>query len=118
MSPIWNVSSESEVRLADWSVRRVEDDPPTCHLVGYNTGEGEGRVSSAIVEFQAVEQIATTRSGRRYRLLGRSGGNSDAEYVWNRWCAIHAVTQWTDITADFAEAPERFGVSVPVTAKR
>lgn len=105
-SSIWtpaSVKDEPHTRLSQWSVFLVEgldgDDEKTIHFVGY-TGY-EGRVCSAVVEYDSSTKRGVTRSGRVYSLEGPSGINSDAVYVWNRWCRINNVDKAEDITDTF-----------------
>ena len=97
--PIWSVASiqqEPEVVLSSWRI--METPEGTRHFVGYNENWREGRVSSAIQEFDPVALVGRTRSGRVYKLCGTSGYNSDAEYVWNQWCHINGVPSSVDAT--------------------
>jgi hypothetical protein len=73
------------------------------HLVGYNLTEMEGRVSSPIAEFDPKSQRAVTSSGRTYQLVGPSGHNADADYVWRQWKRIQGRDDYVDVTAQVAE---------------
>lgn len=103
---IWTVSpitETPEVDLEQWKVVEVESpywDGRTRHFVGYNLTEGEGRVSSAIQQFDAETMQGITRSGRVYRLVGNPGHSSDAEYVWDRWCRINQAENEQDVTME------------------
>lgn len=97
--PIWKVTPVSEVPeivLADFSIIEVDDG--VRHFVGYNCTEREGRVSSAIVQFDIDRRRGVTRSGRVYELQGEPGWNSDAEYTWAAWRRLYQVTAWADVT--------------------
>lgn len=97
--PIWRVASiqqEPEVVLSSWRI--METPEGTRHFVGYNENWREGRVSSAIQEFDPVARVGRTRSGRIYQLHGASGYNSDADYVWAQWCRINRVPESVDAT--------------------
>ena len=112
--PLWTfgtVESEPQVRLSDWRVLEVTyldgANPRTRHFVGCDHYDGSGRVSSAIASFDVLKRRASTRRGRVYELLGRSGSSSNAEYVWELWCRINAVATFTDVTAElFASVVE------------
>lgn len=98
---IWrprSVEHEPETRLTQWRVYRVEGigDEQTTHLVGY--GGYEGRVCSPVQSYDPTTKRAITRSGRVYELLGDSGYNRDAMYVWSRWCDMNGVTNIEDVT--------------------
>ena len=89
---IWkpfSVQQEPETRLTQWRVMEVSaefnDFKPTTHLVGYATYEG--RVCSAVQTYDPKSKRAVTQSGRVYELVGSSGYNKDALYVWDRWFA-------------------------------
>ena len=109
--PVWrptSVDTTPELVMRSWLLLRTERDE--VHLCGYNVSEGEGRVSSPLIAFDRDRMVATTRSGRHYRLEGPSGADGDAFYVWQRWCAINRVTAYTDVTA------ELLGAGLPAVA--
>ena len=86
---IWRVASvelQPEIRLAQWCIREIQP-AGTRHFVGWSL-EGEGRVSSAIVEFDPKRLRGITESGRVYELDGKAGYNADAEYVFTAWRRI------------------------------
>lgn len=92
---VGNITQEPEVVLIQWSVLQLP-----CgdrHFVGWNLILGEGRVSSAIQEFDKTTLTGKTRSGRIYKLDGPSGHNNDAQYVWAAWCRINKVDRDTVI---------------------
>lgn len=100
---IWQVKpveDEPEICLKNWSIREVHP-AGTRHFVGWNVA-GEGRVSSAIVEFDPKKLLGRTASGRVYALLGQPGYDADAEYVFSRWCRIPGQGAETvrDVTDD------------------
>lgn len=102
---IWKPASiiqEPETRLTQWRVFRVEaneKNPATIHFVGY--AGYEGRVCSAVQEFDKNTMRGITKSGRIYELCGSSGYNSDAMYVWGRWLTIYGNPEYSDITATY-----------------
>lgn len=101
---IWatrSVEQEPETKLTQWRVYTVqnEDAPPSMHFVGY-TGY-EGRVCSAVQEYDSKTRRGVTRSGRVYELVGHSGHNGDAMYVWNRWLHINGDPKHEDVTEIF-----------------
>lgn len=103
---IWTfgtVESEPQVRLSEWRVLEVAYAdgaiPRTRHFVGCDPYDGSGRVSSAIASLDILRRRATTKRGRVYELVGRSGSSSNAEYVWGVWCRIKEVASFTDVTA-------------------
>lgn len=98
------VNRMPSLRLEQWSVREIEP-AGTRHLVGYNLNESEGRVSSAITGYDAQKRLVVTKSGRVYELVGRSGGDSDGEYVWGRWLQINGSPTWRDVTVEYEPSP-------------
>ena len=104
---IWQVASikdNPEVTLDQWTVRQVMP-AGTLHFVGYHHAYREGRVSSAIIRFDPEAMRGVTKSGRIYQLRGDTGFNSDAEYVWDRWCGIpgQGVESWTVVDIEDQE---------------
>ncbi|SEB61022.1 hypothetical protein SAMN02787142_0028 [Burkholderia sp. WP9] len=94
------------VRLESWSIR--EFDGGGRHFVGYSLETHDGRVSTAITELDAEARTARTASGRRYELVGGSGYNSDAEYVFNRVKEIIGNGQpWKDISEQLIPGSRR-----------
>lgn len=104
---IWRtqpVSEQPVIELSSWqvfSVPAVKGDDFDRHFNGYNFGEG--RVSSKIVEFDSTNMIGTTRSGRKYQLVGGPGNNPDAEYVMSRWLGLHHINraEVVDVTSEY-----------------
>ncbi|WP_288830901.1 hypothetical protein [uncultured Paraburkholderia sp.] len=52
----------------------------------------------AIETFEVEAAQGTTQSGRVYTLVGESGYAAEAQYVWDRWCAVNAVKICVDLT--------------------
>lgn len=89
------------VTLECWSIRKFEDG--ARHFVGYSRDSLDGRVSTKIVELDVEGRTARTASGRRYVLVGPSGSNADAEYVWSRVAkALGGGQAWEDVTEEVA----------------
>lgn len=87
---IWKpstVQQEPHTKLTQWRVMEVSAEfnnfNPTIHLVGY--AGYEGRVCSAVQNYDPKSKRAVTQSGRVYELVGSSGYNRDALYTWDRW---------------------------------
>jgi hypothetical protein len=100
---VWNTTTITEVpeiELSNWQIFQIGKD---CHFVGYNITEGEGRVSSKIINFDKNTLRGITNSGRVYQLHGHSGYDKDAQYVWQRWLVINRVNEYTDITSTIEE---------------
>lgn len=97
--PIWKPRSASEVPripLARWRILETEDG--RRHFVGVDMFDLSGRVSSPIVVFDPATMQGTTQTGRIYELVGRKGSSLNVDYVWARWCEIHEVTSYADVT--------------------
>ena len=102
--PIWAlppICSEPIVGLLKWRVFETLPEG-TRHFVGLNANDRTGRVSSAIREVDLKHLRGTTESGRIYELLGPSGTDPDAQFVWERWCTLNDVAQYRDVTNNLA----------------
>ncbi|WER49964.1 hypothetical protein CupriaWKF_22945 [Cupriavidus sp. WKF15] len=100
--PTWDYHDEptdDDVVLVSWSVMEVNGD--NQHFVGLALPHREGRVSSSILSFDAERRVGVTRSGRRYHLHGRPGGNVNSDYAWNNWRTLNGVTTVRDVTHDY-----------------
>lgn len=97
---IWkpeSVKEEPEVVLGKWQIYEVESElweGKTRHFVGYNYVYNEGRISSAIIEFDKEKMIGKTKSGRIYKLKGDPGNNLDSAYVWTFWRKRNKITSY------------------------
>ena len=99
---VWSatdITTTPEVVLGNWKVYEVCSElwlGKTLHFVGYNLTEREGRVSSAIAEFDLATMCGRTSSGRVYKLLGSPGSESDSAYVFARWCNVNKITELSE----------------------
>ena len=104
-SSIWrpvDVSQEPETKLTRWRVYNVMLPGGleyTAHFVG--NADGEGRVSSPILEYDAKTKRGVSRSGRVYELAGDSGNCRDAAYVFQHWCVIENDPPKQDVTGEY-----------------
>lgn len=100
------IEDRPQIVLVRWRIYEVlatDSVPATRHFVGYNCRDVEGRVSSAITTFDPQTLTGITNSGRIYSLSGDAGSDSDAQYVWQRWCILNSVTEFREISVeDFA----------------
>lgn len=99
---IWrprSVEQEPQTRLLQWRVMKVKG--TDIHFVG--RADWEGRVCSAVQTYDPETKRGITASGRCYELLGPSGYNGDAMYVWRRWMSINNLTDADveDVTAEY-----------------
>jgi len=111
---VWRTPPPSEqpsLSLSRWSV--METHTGDHHLVGYNLDDHEGRVSTAIVEFDPVTSKATTRSGRIYQLVGKSGYDSDGAWVWEIWSRANMVSG-KDVTDQYEKKIADAGTQIPL----
>ena len=72
--------TEPELRRSDWLI--IEAQTGQRHFVGHNIDDCEGRVSSAILQFDPVTRGGVTASGRIYELVWKPGYDADAAYGW------------------------------------
>jgi len=97
--PIWRiapVSQDPNVSLSNWRILETADG--SRHFVGADRLDQTGRVSSAVFAFDPSALRGATRSGRVYQLIGHSGWDENAQYVWERWCKANDVTSYIDVT--------------------
>lgn len=103
-SGIWvsrPIDEQPELQLARWSILQVGGgSSATLRLVGYNLIDHEGRVSTAIVEFDATALRCRTKSGRIYELVGPPGRDGGADYVLARWLPLKDWPEHREVTMD------------------
>lgn len=100
--PIWSVAAVDEqpdITLQCWRV--YETERGEHHFVGYCIENESGRVSSAIVSFDAKSGAGITRSGRRYVLSGEPGFDQNALHVWSFWSLRNGVTETKDVSGEY-----------------
>lgn len=99
---IWRTTPVSQtpcIELGSWIV--YETETGEHHFVGRNLTEGSGRVSSSIQSYDPETKIGTTNSGRKYQLIGDSGIDGDALYVWDHWKDINGVVTFKDVSSQY-----------------
>lgn len=103
--PVWipeSTEKQPEIQLDSWRIIRVkykkEDDLTDDRLIGV-VSDMSGRLSSDIKSFNKDRLEATTRSGRRYKLVGRNTLTSNGEYMLNRIKAIAYSVE--DVTHEY-----------------
>lgn len=93
------VAEQPHMQLIRWSVWEVGDgEKTTRHFVGYNVLDGEGRVSSKIIDFDPATKRGRTHSGRIYELVGHPSYDQDGMYVWGRWLRANSIDDSRDVT--------------------
>jgi hypothetical protein len=95
---IYVTTQAEKIYLERWQIRR--SNTGDLHFVGFNVVDCDGRVSTPVKTFDPVKRTGITASGSSYRLVGRAGHCSDAEYVWRIASKVWGITSWTDITAE------------------
>lgn len=97
------VHQEPRTPISNWQMVVVSgtNGRRTRHLFG--RAEGEGRVSSPIVDIDAKTRIARSESGREYHLLGESAFDFDAGYVLHAWLRMTGTT----VVRDASDALDR-----------
>jgi hypothetical protein len=93
------------VTLRRWQVIEVttQGGSRSRHLLGHDVANDEGRISSAIVNFQLESMTATTASGGRYRLAGLPGHSRKAQPLWEQWCRDGGVVAQHNVTNDYMD---------------
>jgi len=54
------------------------------------------------MSFDGATRSGVTASGRRYILVGPSGFDDDAEYVWKRYSAFCGFMELVDVSEEYA----------------
>jgi hypothetical protein len=100
--PVWPITEDPNAEptvLTDWALFELPSG--VRHIAGCVPYPREGRVTSAVVEFDVRTLRVVTDSGRVYQLRRQGYGlNLDAEYVWNVWRGRHGVTEVRNLTRD------------------
>ena len=97
---IWGttpVSEQPALTLTGW---RVFEADGTRHFAGWCVENQEGRVSSAIADFDAETMLGLTTSGRAYQLVGPPGLNREAEYVMSRWLDFNNIASVKQLSTE------------------
>ena len=95
---LWRVGDATHIELANWTL--VMTERGEVHLAGYDVGEEEGRVSSALAGFDSTTRKAKTLRGRDYTLVGEPGLNGDAMFVLEGWLKLNRVPWTLNVTED------------------
>ncbi|SIT36593.1 conserved hypothetical protein [Paraburkholderia ribeironis] len=87
------------VWLKDWSIRESADG--SWHFVGYSLETSNGRLSTKIVHLDRATRTAQTLNGQIYQLVGASGHNLDAEFVFNSFAkGLGNGKPWRNVSAE------------------
>ena len=90
------------IELERWQVVEVTPPGTDRHFVGWNKTEGEGRTSSKIISYDKETRTGTTRSGRKYKLVGETGMDGDALYTFTGWCRVNGVESFKDVSDEYS----------------
>lgn len=99
------VSEQPVIILVRWRVVEVQtkDSQIERHFIGYNQKDQEGRVSSAIQNYNVETGQGVTRSGRVYQLIGEPGYDQDGEWVWANWTRVNQFLNEKDVSGEFRQ---------------
>jgi hypothetical protein len=98
--PSTSIEEQPVVWLEQWRV--LQADQVFRHFVGFSIADQDGRVSTPIVSFDAGERSGVTLSGRRYVLVGPSGFDDDAAYVWECYSSAFGISETVDVSDEYA----------------
>jgi len=102
--PIKNAQADpQDISLRRWRVVEVEikNGVRSRHIWGHDAKNGLGRATSQIVRFNPDAMIATTRSGRNYKLVGLPGNSRLGKDAWIKWCSDNGVVTELDVTNEY-----------------
>lgn len=89
---------EPSVSLVRWRLTRVRHADGSVHRHVMGNGNGEGRISTRLHTIDLDAMSVTTRTGRIYRLLGSTGDDYDAAYLYARWLGTCGRTEIGDLS--------------------
>jgi len=103
---IWStadVAVQPVIILSRWKIMAIAEGPREGerHVVGFNEEDGEGRVSTSIIDIDMEIGQCLTESGRVYTLVGPTGYDPDGEYVWQFWLAANDISAARDVSAEY-----------------
>ncbi|MFW6855071.1 hypothetical protein ACODYM_27660 [Burkholderia gladioli] len=96
------VELQPVVFLSHWQV--METDEGARYFVGHNMETMNGRTSTRIVKFDPETRRGVTGSGRIYELVGESGADTKASYLWAVSCAQAGMASM-DVSSEY-DQPE------------
>jgi hypothetical protein len=92
-----------DIDMTDWAVVKADDG---LHFCGIDKTDwvNLARVSSVVVEFDAAAKKGTTRSGRKYTLVGDAAGLQGVTLeLWQQWASMNNVPYWEDVTDQYTK---------------
>ncbi len=108
-----------EITLRRWRVMEIEgrNGNRSRHVWGHDVKNGLGRASSPIMQFDWDAMVATTRSGRNYRLVGLPGNSRLGRHAWLNWCNNNGVVSESDVTHEYIDINQLDELSTMELAK-
>lgn len=95
------IRQSPDVVLVKWQVFEIfVKGKTTRHFVGYSIADHRGRVSSPILEFDYINKLGKTASGKIYKLEGPVSEYSETEYSWSQWCSKNGVTKFLPVIVE------------------
>lgn len=95
------IRESPDVVLIKWQIFEVFiKGKTTRHFVGYSIADHRGRVSSPILEFDYINKLGRTASGKIYKLEGPVSEYSETEYSWSQWCSKNGVTKFLPVVIE------------------
>lgn len=91
-----------DIRLREWNILIIEHDGQTIEkFLGYDTRQGDYRISSQILEYDLENMTGRTQSGSMYTFIGLPGKlHPKAQYVFDKISALEE----TKVKLRFPEA--------------
>lgn len=99
IGPVATVDEQPLLTLERWRV--YETNRGDRHFIGYCVETHDGRVTTAILSFDAGTKTGITMSGRRYVLKDWPCFDSDAEHVWSFYTLQNEITQTRDVSLEY-----------------
>lgn len=92
-------SKRPRVWLVRWHVMRTN--LGTRHFVGHSVEDDRAYVSTPIVRYDVARRTGVTSNGRPYTLVGPSGYDEEAEFVWCHYVRLWGVTDVVDVSDEY-----------------
>lgn len=99
IGPVAPVDEQPLLTLERWRV--YETNRGERHFIGYCVEARDGRVTTAVVSFDAGTKTGVTASGRRYFLKAWPCFDGDAEHVWAFYTSQNAITETRDVSLEY-----------------
>ena len=107
--PATSVEERPCVTLSPWRV--YETDGGERYFVGHCAETRAGRVSSAIVSYDAQTRTGVTHSGRRYVLSGHPGFDITTQYLWTLWSFRNGIRRAREVSERYLGSVD--GLALP-----